>query len=98
MTDNQIDEAIAKHIGWQSNAPDWSWSGSLPPRYCRDLNAMHEAEKTLERVCEPAPYMVSERLGYAHILKEQAGSDGAIFATARERAEAFLKIIGKWKE
>lgn len=91
MTDNQIDEAIAKHIRWQSNAPDWSWVNTLPPRYCRDLNAMHEAEKGLIKG-DPGLWEC-----YTNRLYTKYGIDG-IHATARERAEAFLKTIGKWKD
>lgn len=104
MTDTEINQTIAEYIGYKplpictdmTGKPFDGWDE--PPNYCGDLNKMHEAEKALRRTCEPAPHMVSERLGYADILKEQTGSAGAIFATARQRAEAFLKTIGKWKE
>lgn len=63
------------------------------PNYCNDLNAMHEAEKTL--------YDPSMRRDYSSILgclvKGYICLD-AIYATARQRAEAFLRTLGKWKE
>lgn len=62
------------------------------PDYCNDLNAMHEAEKVL---ISPA--------SYTECLRLVVGPYGAasIFdyahATARQRAEAFLKTLRKWK-
>jgi hypothetical protein len=72
----------------------WSNSNEVPD-YCNDLNAMHEAEKTLtldqrrtywNRLC-----LVTEkgRMAEASWLTTTA--------TAAQRAEAFLKTIGKWK-
>ena len=64
------------------------------PNYCKDLNAMHEAEKALN------PIKASE---YARMLTSIAWeSEQPVFApmtaTARQRAEAFLRTLGKWKE
>jgi hypothetical protein len=56
--------------------------------YLNDLNAMHEAEKVL-RPMQRERY----RTELVYIL---AGAD--IFATAEQRAEAFLKTIGEWKD
>lgn len=60
------------------------------PDYINDLNAMHEAEKILN---------------FAHYIKNLAiavGGSGTIanmiHATASQRAEAFLRTIGKWKD
>jgi hypothetical protein len=57
--------------------------------YCGDLNAMHEAEDELSG----NQYMV-----YALMLDAVEGSLFGIRATARQRAEAFLKTLGKWEE
>ncbi len=57
--------------------------------YCNDLNAMHEAENFLKA----NQYMV-----YANILDSIEGSLFGIRATARQRAEAFLRVMGKWEE
>ena len=65
------------------------------PNYTEDLNAMHEAEKVL-RVA-PDTYQPGGRGHYAQLLDEVCGSDGKAFATAAQRAEAFLRTIGKWK-
>jgi len=60
-----------------------------------DLNAMHEAEKRLSRVQERDSN--GERLPtqwekYCWLLKFN------LDATAAQRAEAFLKILNKWKD
>ena len=66
--------------------------------YCNDLNAMHEAEacigarwvtycNILLEIVEPEPRSL-EVCHYWNLLH----------ATARQRAEAFLRTLGKWKE
>ena len=60
------------------------------PDYLNDLNAMHDAETVLILDCEWATYL--DRLSV--IVAE--GS--LVHATAAQRAEAFLKTIGKWEE
>lgn len=57
------------------------------PDYWRDLNAMHEAEKTLE---DPDLY---ER----HLSSECEGSEYLFHATAAQRAEAFGRTLGLWE-
>mgnify|MGYP006921389391 CR=1 FL=1 len=64
------------------------------PRYCNDLNAMHEAEETLTQDQQDEyDYHLSEIT--APITGERWP---AIHSTARSRAEAFLRTIAKWKE
>ena len=71
------------------------------PNYCNDLNAMHEAEKFLEggynwnkytdilgKLCHYKPNIHNLR-SFANII---------VSASAKQRAEAFLKTIGKWEE
>jgi hypothetical protein len=108
MTDQEINEAIALHLGWlRPEHPDcmkhkigWSmpekwWMdpktvlrfGHDIPNYCADLNAMHEAEKTVSG---------EQTLTYCMMLSSYLY--GCVHATARQRAEAFLRTIGKWKE
>ena len=52
-----------------------------------DLNAMHEADKTIET---PA--------AYEHWLIAVVKDGYHSRATAAQRADAFLRTIGKWKE
>lgn len=64
------------------------------PDYLNDLNAMHEAEATLKKGKEHE---------YADWLKRCAPRSGRTdfhiyHATAAQRAEAFLRTIGKWED
>lgn len=103
--------AIAEACGWtnfQTTAPQ---RGSLEPRvfgyngkhnitriipdYLNDLNAMHEAEKScIKGGCE--------ELYLGHLGFTDNDWEHEIFnyvtATASQRAEAFLKTVGKWVE
>jgi hypothetical protein len=54
--------------------------------YCNDLNAMHEAEHTLTS---------AQLLDYIAFLFDATYE--ATVATARQRAEAFLRTLGKWE-
>ena len=77
--------------------PNWEWChkdevnplGPDIPDYLNDLNAMHEAEK-----CEKLEYQFDE---YSRELCQVCAFGMPICATAAQRAEAFLKTIGKWK-
>lgn len=99
MTDQQINWEIALVCGWIYydgwHHPDGK---SELPNYCNDLNAMHEAEKTLWPM---EPIFLStycELLMKSRYPSEWGSAWGYIHATARQRAEAFLRTIGKWKE
>jgi hypothetical protein len=59
----------------------------LPRVYTHDLNAMHEVEKSLT-------YKQFEN----YLMELLDFIDEPILATARQRAEAFLKTLGKWEE
>jgi hypothetical protein len=62
------------------------------PNYLHSLDAMHKAEKTLPSIMEVAEYQ--------HQLEivTEPDRNPVWFATPVQRAEAFLKTIGKWKE
>ena len=65
--------------------------GKAIPDYLNDLNAMHEAERTMGD-----PQLWDE---YQSYLSDAMRNIGWIYhATAAQRAEAFLKTIGKWEE
>jgi hypothetical protein len=96
MIDKEINAAIAEACGW-TGVNIYHRSGKPPksdyignefiPNYCLDLNAMHEAEKVL-RGAEWDTYvdlLADTWIQVAH-------------ATARQRAEAFLRTIGKWED
>ena len=99
MKPEEMDEAIARHLGWElvpldgrefNGIPVMVWKrpdgemGFPCPCYSSDLNAMHEAEKTL-----------TDHWDGFHFRNHLSNN---IHATAAQRAEAFLRIIGKWRE
>lgn len=105
MTPNEINRAIALHLGWipchkRDCKNHWTnpcGTESNLPDYCGDLNAIHEAEKTLDeeqtftqiQLLLPPPFCDKPSWrGVAMILQ----------ATAAQRAEAFLRTVGKWEE
>lgn len=63
--------------------------GGTVPDYLNDLNAMHEAEKVLPTL---------QRGLYRDILVDFAGNSYACFATATQRAEAFLRTLNLWRD
>jgi hypothetical protein len=102
MTNKQINAAIAETCGWKSkeetNGVPWLWqrtksdytieSSMEPPDYCNDLNAMHQAEWSL----------TDDQLWRMARNIERNDEQWYFRATARQRAEAFLRTLGKWEE
>lgn len=66
------------------------------PDYLNDLNAMHEAEGCMN--CDEQAS--SDLFEYRCQLTTICGHDRdlAFFATASQRAEALLKVLGKWDD
>jgi hypothetical protein len=91
MTPKEQQVAIEEACGWTV------WSCGVPD-YLNDLNAMHEAEKVLDPKGKDGSYEYWLRT-VCHI-PERESANGRYFyrATASQRAEAFLRTIGKWKE
>ncbi len=107
MKEHEQRIAIAEACGWMRDARGgylkghkWTHSLSDIPDYLNDLNAMHEAEKTLSE---------EQALSYVNALFSKFDSgDGwdqssirmvffpFICANAAQRAEAFLRALGKW--
>ena len=92
--------------GWQ--APDGRLD-SYPPDYCHDLNAMHEAwlstSHTNYRQHWQELYQVVQRDWNKnnpddrfHYLHQHFRKALIANATARQRAEAFLRTLGKWSD
>lgn len=80
--------------------PDGKHLCGYYPDYYHDLNAMHEAEKLLETADQQSRY-------YAEIAditwwNIETGNRQVVFnqltATAKQRAEAFLKTLNLWTE
>jgi hypothetical protein len=79
-------------LGWPSSHISETERLSSVPDYLNDLNAMHEAETAFGN-CE------IEWHKYAAILLRCIEPHRhAIHATAAQRAEAFLRTLGKWEE
>ena len=94
MTDEQINAAIAEACGWRKEDGVYMWTVNridctCPELWdwCTDLNAMHEAEKRLTSM---------QLLDYVSFLSDACYE--ATVAAARQRAEAFLRTLGKWEE
>ncbi len=89
MNPEQQRIAIAEACGWKIGYRDPEAWHPLPD-FLHDLNAMHEAEKVL----------TSEQVtSYVYSLESMNDRwSTPAFATAAQRAEAFLRTIGKWEE
>jgi hypothetical protein len=87
MTDDQINKAIAAHLGItrKTGIPDFSG----------DLNEIHEAEKTLKGYEQIHTYVwhLNNRKDWDTDFKLIE-----VHISARDRAEAFLRTLGKWEE
>jgi hypothetical protein len=91
--------AIAGACGWKQ-IPDGRWNldrkvEPFLPDYLNDLNAMHEAEKTIP---------IYQLDAYAEWLRNLTASVGSMAnlchwqATSAQRAEAFLRTLNLWAE
>lgn len=89
MTEEEQRIAIAESFGYlqAKHGPD------LVPDYLHDLNAMHEAEKQLVMPPHEKPFCV-----YIDWLVKITKRINPIDATASQRAEAFLRVKGLWKD
>ena len=63
------------------------------PDYLGDLNAMHEAEKMLTQAQD-----YHYRASMLNAVCKDGSGLTAITATAAQRAEAFLRMVGKWED
>ncbi len=110
MTNEEINEAIAKHTGWKQcdcgnkDCLAWfrkeSWEPEFAPLFATNLNAMQDAEKmSLSGSTAWLDFAVNlMRVLEAEQMSELNGMTCILQATARQRAEAFLRTVGKWKE
>lgn len=105
MTNEQINIAIFEIFGWKWEPEKNSFfhpeNGRLKPKYapnyCNDLNAMHEAEKALhEKKKNTFAFMLAQVLDTSPTV-DLSDQFLNIHATASQRAEAFLKTLGKWE-
>jgi hypothetical protein len=112
MKNEEINRRIAEACGWRKPEPDEcsfpEHELKSPvdgccyvnvPDYCTDLNAMHEAETHILR----SEHTDTLGLNYWKNLWFVCGDNyekitTVAHATAHQRAEAFLRTIGKWEE
>ena len=98
--------AIAEACGWEP-LPEGHFHpdnpvGQTMPDYLVDLNAMHEAEQILWGMDWSNRYAFNDNL--ANTLKGRTvnrnewDAETLLDATAAQRAEAFLRTIGKWED
>jgi hypothetical protein len=92
--------AIAEACGWKTGYRDPEAWHPLPD-YLNDLNAMHEAVSIFDydqadgfedHLCDICKRLNDEKENPA------PWRFAVVNATASQRAEAFLRTIGKWKE
>jgi len=110
VTNLEINIAIAEMCGWgflskdkfiviPPNSPNSVQPLSTIPDYLNDLNAMHDAEKVLTNeqdleYSEALEQVVEGRF----VTNNDEDMRRLRSATASQRAEAFLRTIGKWEE
>jgi len=103
MTDERINQRIAEACGWtqvnaehrSGRAPNAEYVGSeFISNYCNDLNAMHEAEKVMTKAQweDFVQHLANDWSSVSDAWKD------VCHATARQRAEAFLRTLGKWHQ
>jgi len=94
--------AIAEACGWYADDRPGYWGNDQLqrittteqlPDYLNDLNAMHEAEKVLNEV-QWCDYWSN----LDDVCRCENTYHGICRATSPQRAEAFLRTIGKWKD
>ena len=105
--------AIAEACGWKDicmnrQDPDLGATGyntktddyDYLPVYPADLNAMHEAEMTLvtHQLCYEYNNKLYNLLGNVVGGRTDKPHHWTWHATAAQRAEAFLRTIGKWED
>ncbi len=89
MKDHEINQAIAESVGggYLTDCVGGFWfvimNGCKYGPFTEDLNAMHEVEK-----------MLTDHWDGFHFRNHIANN---VHATARQRAEAYLRTIEKWR-
>ena len=103
--------AIAQACGWTKiGYHEQEITGRKPtngfyeiiPDYLNDLNAMREAEQILWRMDWSHRYAFNDHLANTirgrTVNRNEWNAETLLDATASQRAEAFLRTLGKWEE
>jgi len=85
-----------KHVGkypyvWRTKEDIPAWESEVPD-YLNDLNAMHEAEKSLQALHKSRAFCEN-----VNVICMRAGIH-PVHASASQRAEAFLRTLNLWKD
>lgn len=104
MTDTEINIAIAEACGIV-DVDQWGplyktasgWVRDCPD-YANDLNAMHEVEEMLTEDQRKNYWIELYEFAPRRVFSTHKDNWQMIRPTARQRAEAFLRTIGKWEE
>jgi len=99
--------AIAEACGW-TEISDWGAGGingkhptgpwvEVIPDYLNDLNAMHEAEKFIPHSKKESYWDYLYENCQRSVFSSIDDNYKMITATAAQRAEAYLRTIGKWE-
>jgi hypothetical protein len=106
MTKEQINIAIAEHLGVSVHPIDKArGEDSKAPLhgiadYYNDLNAMRHAEMSVVYIPKYWENLIDVVLGFEYIDFDPTNEYSCLevaTASSRQRAEAFLKTIGKWE-
>jgi hypothetical protein len=118
MNEQKINQTIAKFVGWEKFSTqtvngepvqygfhknsNQRFESSIP-NFCKDLNAMHEAEKQLS-IDQEYSYgeelrKVSENVGPkgGHFTPNGWGCYSLAHLNAKQKAQAFVKVITESK-
>lgn len=110
MTDDEIDDDIAKSLGWtdlhkigssrsfgiRPGETNRGDNFEIIPNYCGDLNAMHEALQALSaEQFDKYRWILWDMVKRSTVLEWFRAH---LSASARECAEAYLRALNLWKE
>lgn len=104
MTDAQINEAVARELGWTVTHRGWWGKEGHPteafaPDFCTDHNAAAEMREAVQKGNQTS---FARRVADLAISGEEdcrsAYYWSIIDSTPRQQAEAFLRMRGKWVE
>ena len=105
MNPEQQRVAIADACGWKTDKRGLGWLSprgyyASEPDYLNDLNAMHEAEKVLtqDQMIDYSRHVGKSVTSHLPASRAAWMDFQLINVTASQRAEAFLRTIGKWEE
>jgi hypothetical protein len=112
MTNIEINQRIAEACGWKPckycaagsgsktwRTPDDTGCRESLPNYTTDLNEMHYAEQGLTPDQWQAYFdLLVELVAGSAENPRHADYPKVVRSTARQRAEAFLRTLGKWEE